>query len=628
MASARPCRVREAATLVLDIPRQLPRRSSGTTRARDRTPVRYCVRMPPIRRSAHTTNALSRGGRVFQINDDVTFGVHDFKSLASAQLEPHRLTILTGANSSGKSSLLQALLFFAQSFGEPSVVINGDLVRLGEGVDVIRDGAESVTLEFRYAGSQGGEPTEARTSSAHVLQVTLDSPSDRSGLTASAMSLWVDDSCLFSVARADAPDGIGQSPDEQLLGRVAPDSTDADTESDLFVALAGITPIRLAYRVAPDALNKIVYTTLERTGLGRLGILSEIIGSSETQDDAARLAQLMSRFQDDEIVDSTDPELAMIFDRSAEIIAPDGWLTAPIAATPRIAHGFGLFRLAAFRQPDMLPDRPRQVVAELAASLDGVQRLAEAVTYLGPLRDDPRVAYPLGHTVSGLPVGEKGEFTAAYLLDNRSVQITYGRPDGSVHEGLLPGAVTQWCQYLGIAEEVKVEAMGKLGHKLRLRVGGKLRDPTAIGVGASQLLPVVALVLGAPAGSLVLMEQPELHLHPKVQSRLADFFALARPDVRLVVETHSEYLLTRLRVRIAENTLAPTDVAVLFAAQRPIDTTSSQSTYTEFRKLTLDELGDFDVWPQDFFDSLGDDSVALAEAVASRVRRGMRPGSG
>jgi len=544
------------------------------------------------------------------------------------------MTVLTGANSSGKSSLLQALLFYAQSFGQPSVVINGDLVRLGEGSDVVRDHADNVTLEFRYGAESLDEPSEAGVATTHAMVITLDSPSGRSGLIASALSLWVDDECLLEVARTDPPAGIQLLPDEQLLGLVKIDSSDAtssdsdsDSDSDIFVVVSGVIPIRLAYRISSSALTTIVYAMLERTGTGRLNILSQIMGQNDQPDEVTRLMTLRDRFQGNEIIPSSDPELDLVFSRFGEFIAPDGWMTAPIAMTMGMVHGFGPLGFGALHQPDHLPERPRRIVGELTAALARAQRLAAATTYLGPLRDDPRVAYPLGHTVGGLPVGEKGEFTAAYLLDNASAWILYGPPEGKARRAHLATAVTEWCHYLGIADEVKVEPMGKLGHQLRLQVAGHLRDPTAIGVGASQLLPVVALVLGAPGGALILMEQPELHLHPKVQSRLADFFVLARPDVRLVVETHSEYLLTRLRVRIAQGTLTPNDVNVLFASQQPVDDARGAGQYTEFKALSLDELGDFDMWPEDFFDSLDDDAVALAQAVSSRVRKGTPPDS-
>src|SRR5580698_3360971 len=84
--------------------------------------------------------------------DGVAFGIANFKSITEAEITPQRLTILAGANSSGKSSLLQALLFLAQSMQGGAPVINGDLVRLGEPSDVIRDGTKNMTFAFGYRG--------------------------------------------------------------------------------------------------------------------------------------------------------------------------------------------------------------------------------------------------------------------------------------------------------------------------------------------------------------------------------------------------------------------------------------------------------------------------------------------
>jgi predicted ATPase len=133
--------------------------------------------------------------------------------------------------------------------------------------------------------------------------------------------------------------------------------------------------------------------------------------------------------------------------------------------------------------------------------------------------------------------------------------------------------------------------------------------------------------LGAERGRLVLLEQPELHLHPKVQARLGDFLASARPDIRLLVETHSEYLITRLRRRVAEGVVSGEELAVLFVKQRVVEhvieedgeEATEKEIFSEFRRLSLDEHGDFNAWPEDFFDALEGDTVHLAEAVMRRL---------
>jgi len=142
-------------------------------------------------------------------------------------------------------------------------------------------------------------------------------------------------------------------------------------------------------------------------------------------------------------------------------------------------------------------------------------------------------------------------------------------------------------------------------------VNGVHRDLTTIGVGASQLLPVLVAGLTVPVGSIVMIEQPELHLHPKVQSRLADFFLYARPGVKFLIETHSEYLITRIRRRVAEGKVVPAIVRVMFAEQH--------QGATSVRTLGMSEFGDFEVWPDGFFDAQDDDSLEIVRAVALRL---------
>jgi len=96
-------------------------------------------------------------------------------------------------------------------------------------------------------------------------------------------------------------------------------------------------------------------------------------------------------------------------------------------------------------------------------------------------------------------------------------------------------------------------------------------------------------------------------------------FVAERPDIRLVIETHSEYLLTRLRLRVAQGTLSPAEISVLFAWQTRQLNGNHGPAYSDYRELSVDELGNFDIWPDDFFDSLDLESVELAKAVTKRV---------
>ncbi len=126
------------------------------------------------------------------------------------------------------------------------------------------------------------------------------------------------------------------------------------------------------------------------------------------------------------------------------------------------------------------------------------------------------------------------------------------------------------------------------------RVAVSLQD---VGYGVSQVIPVLATAYAAE-NTIILIEQPEIHLHPALQAELADVFiesATGEQENTFVLETHSEHLILRLLRRIREGALQPDDVAVLFVEPTPAG--------SQVRHLAIDEDGDFiDEWPGGFFE--------------------------
>ena len=134
-----------------------------------------------------------------------------------------------------------------------------------------------------------------------------------------------------------------------------------------------------------------------------------------------------------------------------------------------------------------------------------------------------------------------------------------------------------------------------------------------VGFGVSQVLPVLVALLTADEGQLVYIEQPELHLHPRAQYRLARFLAeTARRGPRLVVETHSALLLLHLRTLIARGELDPDLVKLHWFTRDPADGTTS------IRSADLDGDGAFGSWPEDFGDIDLHAEGAYLDAVEQR----------
>ena len=186
----------------------------------------------------------------------------------------------------------------------------------------------------------------------------------------------------------------------------------------------------------------------------------------------------------------------------------------------------------------------------------------------------------------------------------------------------LSRALDFWLEQFGMARSAQAEDRGRIGIGLRVRPPHADRsvDLTSVGVGVSQVLPVILLCLLAPPGTLVILEQPELHLHPALQQRLADFLlACVRSGRQLLVETHSEHLVNRLRRRVAEDDTDGTQqlVGLLFAEQH--------KGLTRYRPSEVNLLGGLDEdWPEGFLDLGAHEAQSLMQSSLQKRRRQTR----
>lgn len=159
------------------------------------------------------------------------------------------------------------------------------------------------------------------------------------------------------------------------------------------------------------------------------------------------------------------------------------------------------------------------------------------------------------------------------------------------------------------AEEISAEHVDSTVRRLLLKTpGGALVLPSEVGAGVSQVLPVVVAALG-DRGSATLIEQPEIHVHPAMQVGLGDLLITAASHEAsrrtFLIETHSEHLILRLMRRIRETTDAelPGDAPALTADKLSVMYVENQSDGVQIRRLRVDERGDFmDQWPKGFFD--------------------------
>ncbi|KAF2327432.1 AAA family ATPase [Flavobacterium nitrogenifigens] len=201
-----------------------------------------------------------------------------------------------------------------------------------------------------------------------------------------------------------------------------------------------------------------------------------------------------------------------------------------------------------------------------------------------------------------------------YMLDKAKVNLTLDTLDGDAiadvlkDNSILKRRVNNWLENFNLS--VNVEEFKEVVHHLKVKQNELSLDITDVGFGISQVLPVIIQGFLSDNGSTTIIEQPEIHLHPKMQAEMADLFIdmiKNSKDKKLIIETHSEYLLKRLRRRIAEGMIDANDVSIcLFTPQTPEEG-------AEITNLKIEKKGFFE-WPVDFYGGeLYDDTVVFLQ---------------
>lgn len=242
---------------------------------------------------------------------------------------------------------------------------------------------------------------------------------------------------------------------------------------------------------------------------------------------------------------------------------------------------------------------------DLSLLMEAFEKQLRHVCYLGPLREHPRMVYELAGEEPP-DVGLRGEKSVSALLaaEGKGNPVTE-----QVSEGLRMLELVDSLDVRPVAENSR-------DYEVRVRQSPDSEDVliTNVGFGVSQVIPVLTQCYYAPEGSTLILEHPEMHLHPKAQAGLADVFidAITTRNVQIILESHSEHLLHRLQRRIAEERIDSDSCALYFIA--------NQDGRSGIHELELTPFGHITNWPQDFFgDDLGD-LVAMTKASIRREK--------
>lgn len=611
--------------------------------------------------------------------------IGNFKSIREpVTLNFAPLTVISGINSSGKSTLIQSMLMVAQTIcagaASDALIFNGPFVQLGRLQDVLHYGNDDapMTIGFRWA-PYGRDPYRFLHLEAHIQRSRLTPDRPAVEQSALAFALEEDGGTTDSANRYDlkiraATDirsilrhQVSQTQRRQIdlsaytYNIVEPKpaklTLQPELEQVIRIAVADLLPSRLLVLVDVEMreLNEDVDWLLNALdsmpkdkprGVNKKRSLSPLLGevfyemrrpSSSSPDSRSSGAPLESFKQAMMSQLRTQPvsrgELLRQLEKG-NYQYRDYKVFRDLLAS---AHSrFGRSAKGSNPELERVALEERLLPTEYHAAVDQIQHIwRERLYYLGPLRDDPRVLYRPPSQSDSLSVGLKGEFTAAMLDLHRNRLVRYPAPpaDGlggefGFPEGTLLEALTFWLRRMGLLDSVATEEAPKAGHRLIVTSPG-LRMPldlTSVGVGVSQILPTLVQALLAPPDSVLIFEQPELHLHPRMQSVLGDFFlGLALMGKQCLIETHSEHLINRLLLRVVESRgeLLP-KMRIYFAEK--------EDAATHFREVKPNKYGAIVDWPSDFFDqtvleaermlsaqlAMNREEMALAEAEGAR----------
>lgn len=221
-------------------------------------------------------------------------------------------------------------------------------------------------------------------------------------------------------------------------------------------------------------------------------------------------------------------------------------------------------------------------------------------TYLSADRIVPQSSYKYSkENVLRGNLGKNGEYTIHFLAENKNSSIPLKElqhPEANSNQ--LLENVDYWLSK--ISKGIKVIPSVNINFQqstLQYSYGGSERLPQNIGFGVTYVLPIIVAILKAKKGDIIIIENPESHLHPSGQVEIARLCAKAsEAGVQIIVETHSDHFLNGVRVAIKERILNNNNALVYYFSR------NEEEEKTEVQKIEIDENGKIDEWPKGFFD--------------------------
>ena len=260
------------------------------------------------------------------------------------------------------------------------------------------------------------------------------------------------------------------------------------------------------------------------------------------------------------------------------------------------------------------------IIANILPNIYTLCKLAadqyQRISFLGPLRQAPARAYT--YTNETLSIGTMGEYTPFILAQNKNKNIKAVLP-GIINGKLtlqasnttLLNATQKWLSYMNI-DRINIDQHSEL---VKLKVGNS--NIADVGFGVSQVLPIIIEGLSILPEQTLILEQPEIHLHPNMQMCLADFLiSLVKSGKQVIVETHSDHIINRLirRMMEEEDTYLLDNSSIYYVAKN-----SDESSVVP---IIIDKVHGIAKCPEDFFTQYSSEVDLIVRTGFDNIRKG------
>lgn len=554
-----------------------------------------------------------------------SFSFKNYKSFKDGKIELRPITILLGANSVGKSSILQLLSMIKQTVNidkqyKSALKLNGEFVSLGENKNIFHNQNTSTPLEITFEINEFDISFIKSDLKDRLIEILMNF--DR---IYSFFSIENSDRRLLvqRYLKGDSKYLIDkiQSIKSKINNQLRKIGGEEDIEAYLEKILGDYRHGRNFYIFYSKEDNKInLQLNHYRKTLKLLDKLSAESGDKvylsyqivvvkeelklrkieiKTEDNVIVLgySQDVGRIKHDlysDILDNKDLKIYKgkfgnsIYFEKLRIVSRD------YRAGQRRSQKNYWYNDVVHRRVDVEKNIYVETIYSIfAKTISSVLKNFDSnnINYVSPLR-----AYPKRY----------------YFLDEANVSSSLNTIDGNQLTEILKEdkkiktLVNNWLKKFKL--KVDVSNLADVIHNIKINQHGLNLDITDVGFGLSQVLPVIVQGFLSHESSLTIIEQPEIHLHPKMQADLADLFidvVLSKEDKNknLLIETHSEYLLKRLRRRIAEGVIPAESVSIYFVHPKDSNTKSGK-----IEKLDISNTGKFD-WPKDFYSADVEDTI-------------------